>query len=194
MPPERLVKQAVKAGLEGVVITEHHHVWEQRELDELQKDFGAPGFVVLSGFEYTSSQGDLLFYGLTPDQSLDFVPGWTPEEAVEKARALGAACVAAHPTRSGLSFDERIFTLPLDAIEIQSVNLLEHEQRLAMGLTENTAALPIACSDAHRLQDVGRYSSEFFDPILSMADLKDALKRGRFRPAGNVPTRRVDRH
>lgn len=179
----KLIKRAVKAGLHGLVITEHHFNWEPEELDELVQKSGELGFLLLAGFEYSSSQGDVLIYGLSSKQAGDFVPGRPPEEALEWAETLGAACIAAHPTRAGMGFDERIFSLPLDAIEVGSVNLKEHEQRLAMTLSKNSNLAPVTCSDAHRLEDVGKYATEFPDPIRSMPDLQKALKRGRFQPA-----------
>lgn len=179
----KLIRRAVQAGLDGVVITEHHRIWENEEIEELKAQSDAPGFIVLSAFEYTSSQGDVLIYGLKASQEREFVPGRSPELVIERARELGAACIAAHPTRAGMGYDQRIFTMPLDAVEVRSVNLKEHEQRLAMNLAESAMLPPVACSDAHRLEDVGRYATEFFDPIQSIDDLKAALKRGRFRPA-----------
>ena len=102
--------------------------------------------------------------------------------------ALGAACVAAHPTRAGLAFDERIAKMPLAAMEVQSVNLKEHEHRLAMSLSKNIDIAPVACSDAHRLEDVGRYATEFMDPIRNIADFRDGLKNGRFQAIGAIPS------
>jgi predicted metal-dependent phosphoesterase TrpH len=179
----KLIRRAAQVGLDGVVITEHHRIWEDEELEELKAQSDVPGFIVLAAFEYTSSQGDVLIYGLKASQEREFVPGRAPELAIERARELGAACIAAHPTRAGMGYDQRIFTMPLDAVEVRSVNLKEHEQRLAMDLAENAMLPPVTCSDAHRLEDVGRYATEFFDPIQSIDDLKAALKRGRFRPA-----------
>jgi predicted metal-dependent phosphoesterase TrpH len=80
-----------------------------------------------------------------------------------------------------MGFDERIATLPLDAIEVRSVNLLEHEQRLALQLAGNLGFGAVAGSDAHQLHDVGRYATEFDDPIQSMSDLQEAVRHGRFR-------------
>lgn len=186
LDPNRLIKQAVKVGLDGVVIMEHHHVWGQEELDELLDASGEQGFLLLSGFEYTSTQGDVLIYGLGPEEAEAFKPGGPPEEAIERAMGLGAVCVAAHPTRAGLGFDERILSLPLAAIEVQSVNLKEHEQRLAINLAKNIEIPAITGSDAHNLDDVGCFTTDFFDPIRSMPELKEALERGRFRPSGAV--------
>lgn len=184
MDASRLVKGAVAAGLDGVVITEHHHIWDPGELDALRQEAGEPSFLLLAGFEYTSSQGDVLIYGLPREHVENFVPGHAPEKAIAQARELGAACIAAHPTREGMGFDERIFDMPLDAVEVRSVNLKDHEQRLAAVLAKNAGLPPVTCSDAHRIEDVGAYATEFLDPLTSIADLKEALKNGRFRPAG----------
>lgn len=178
----RLIQQAVRSGLDGVVITEHHHVWSDDELRELVEDSAEPGFILLSGFEYTSSQGDVLIYGLTPEQAAHFVPGRPPEEAIERARDFGAACIAAHPTRAGLGFDERISGLALDGLEVESVNLKPHEQRLARTLADAIGRPMTGSSDAHRLDDVGRYATEFTDLIRSLPELVAALRAGRFQP------------
>lgn len=182
MDANQLIRQALKRGLHGVCITEHHKVWRQEELDELLADAKAPGFVLLSGFEYTSSHGDVLIYGLTVEQSQAFIPRkLSPEEAIAQAQALGAACVAAHPTRDRLGYDERIIDLPLQAMEVQSCNLNINEQRLAFKLSKQLKLPAMASSDAHRLDDLGRYSTEFMVPVQSMSDLVSALKQGQFR-------------
>lgn len=179
-----LIRQAVKVGLDGVVITEHHHIWDDEELAALKKDAGEPGFLLLAAFEYTSAKGDLLVYGLESEQEKAFKPGDPPEEVVERIHKAGGVCIAAHPTREGLGFDERIIGMPLEGIEVQSVNLETHEQRLAYNLAKQLGVPPTASSDAHRIEDVGRYATEFYDPIQSMEDLKETLKKGRFRPVG----------
>lgn len=181
LPAEKLVAQAVRRGLDGVVITEHHHQWDEEELRELVEDSGAPGFVCLAGFEYTSAKGDLLIYGLTPDQAASFKPGAPPEDAAAKAADLGGVMIAAHATRQGLSFDERLLTLPLAAIEGYSTNMKPHDSRLAERLAKGANLPLIASSDAHRLGDVGRYFAEFDDVIREVADLQQALTNGRFR-------------
>ena len=179
LAPEKLIEKAVATGLDGVVITEHHHIWDPNELAELVEAGPAPGFILLSGFEYTSSAGDILIYGLEPDRCKEFEP-WklTPGEAVDKAHELGAACVAAHPTRLGLGFDEKIFNLPLDGIEVASCNLTDNEQRLASKLAVDLGILAVAGSDAHELKNTGKYATEFSGPVSNLAQLTDSLKQG----------------
>ena len=179
--PEQLIEQAVTAGLDGLVITEHHYQWPQEELDDLLDRANAPGFILLAGFEYGSACGDLLFYGLEPNDTEAFEPGLEPDEAMRIAKELGAACIAAHPTRSGMGFDERIARLGVDAMEVRSSNLQNHEQRLAERLAESISVRPIAASDAHLLRNVGLYMTEFVDPLRTMDELREALIRGRFQ-------------
>lgn len=181
--PESLIGQAVRAGMDGLVITEHHHQWSDAELAQLVAVSGHPGFLLLAGFEYSSSQGDILVYGLAPEAAAEFRPGWPPERAAAMIVEWGGVCVAAHPTRAGLGFDERLETLPLAAMEVASVNLKEHEQRLARSLSQSLNIPASAGSDAHDLRDVGRYATVFEDLILSSADLQRALRNGRFQVA-----------
>jgi len=183
IPPERLIDQAVNAGLDGLVITEHHVQWSLDELEELRQASRHPGFLLLGAFEYTSRKGDLLIYGLEAHQVSQFEPCWPPEQAVELATQLGGVCIAAHPTRAGLGFDMGISALSLAALEVCSVNLQPHERRLAAKLAEAIGARPVACSDAHNLQDVGRFATEFDMVIHNVSDLRTALTHGRFRVA-----------
>ena len=178
-------------GLDGLVITEHHYQWGGEELRDLTNCARAPGFVVLAGFECTSACGDLLIYGLSPEQVDEFPPGDDPAEVVDRAHALGAVCVGAHPTRAGLGFDGRIAAMPLDGLEVASVNLQSHEQRLARNLAADLGLRPTSASDAHRLEDVGRYALEFDAVIRCMADFCGAVRAGCFRPVSTGTDRKV---
>ncbi len=179
----QLVRTAVRRGLDGLVITDHHYQWPQEELDDLARQAGEPGFALLSAFEYTSCAGDVLIYGLSAEQARQFVPRRRPEEVVHEAHDLGAACIAAHPTRAGLAFEANFDGLPLAGMEVASVNLKPHEQRLAAHLAQSLGVRPTCASDAHRLEDVARYATSFDAPIRTVADLRDALRAGLFAPA-----------
>jgi len=193
--PAHLVRLAVRAGLDGLVITEHHYQWSPDELRELAREADAPGFVLLAGFEYTSTCGDILVYGLHACQVSTFEPFMDPGEALAAFQAHGAACVAAHPTRAGMGFDTRIRDLAFDAIEVQSVNMLPHEQSLALNLAQSLGLRPMAASDAHRLADVGAYRIELEVPVQTMAHLQEALRHGKFHitAAGERHPLRIER-
>lgn len=182
----KLIDRAVRCGLDGIVITEHHYQWGEEELAEIYNPAKHPGFVVLAGFEYTSSMGDVLIYGLEPHHVPQFVPGGPPEDAVKRAHDLGGFCIGAHPTRAGMGFDERIFTLGLDALEVRSCNMQEQEQRRAVSLSSKAELPPVTFSDAHHLDNVGQYCIEVDMPVRTMADLHEVFRRGTFRPAVQI--------
>ncbi len=182
----RLVKQAIQAGLDGLVITEHAHQWTEEALSELKAAAGEPAFLLFSGAEIYSSQGDILVYGISPEQIGQLTAGSAPLDIIHKVREWGGITIAAHPTRAGLGFDLRIRDLPFDAIETESCNLKPHEQRLAWRLAENLGLPGTTASDAHRLEDVGTYVVEVDGPVSSMADLCKAIKTRAFRARGKV--------
>ncbi|HOJ33334.1 MAG TPA: PHP-associated domain-containing protein [Candidatus Hydrogenedentes bacterium] len=178
--PEAVVPAAVKAGLDGLVITEHFRQWTQDELAALLQSADAPGFLLLSGFEYTSTCGDILIYGLSDENAAQLERDLPPAEVLAYVRRHGGACIAAHPTREGMGFDERILTLPFAAIEVCSTRLQPHERALAMKISEATKVPPVACSDAHAVEEIGRFATTFTVPVRNISDLRDALLRGRF--------------
>lgn len=181
--PEHLVAQAAQAGLDGLVITEHDTQWHENELEALKAAAGVPGFRLFAGMEYRTTTGDLLVYGLSADQARTFPARLAAGDAIQGFHRLGAVCVAAHPTREGMSFGDGLFALEFDALEVCSVNLRTHEQSLARRLAEGRNLPAVAASDAHLLRDVGRHRVEFTDSINTMSDLQGALRRGRFVPA-----------
>jgi len=177
-----LIDRAVQAGLDGLVLTEHHYQWTRAELVALVAQSAHPGFLLLAGFEYSSSHGDMLIYGLEPEAAKSFTPGHPPEVMLARAQSMGAVCIAAHPTRAAIPFDERIVDMPFEALEVKSVNLAPHEQRLAQKLADDLGRRATAASDAHRLPDVGAYATEFLEPVQTIEDLRNSLQRGTFRP------------
>lgn len=184
IPPERLVQRAVECGLHGLIFTEHHYQWSEEELEDLRQTCGETAFLLLAGFEYSSCGGDILVYGLSSDQAGNFEPYRPPAEMLREFQRLGACCVAAHPTRAGMGFDADIASMPFDAVEVRSVNMQPHEQRLAAHLAKALGAKTVAASDAHRVNEVGMYALEFDAPIKHMADFVSQLRSGSFQMSG----------
>jgi len=189
MDERELYRYAKRAGLDGVVITEHHFQWPEEELRELREEILAPpNFVLLAGFEYSSRKGDMLVFGLEPHWATELRPGLEPEEAFRVFKEAGAAIVAAHPTRAGIPYDDRILDLAMDGIEVESCNIQPHEQRLGRKLAEGMRCPMTGSSDAHRIEDLGAYATWFDGSIECMADFLTGLRSGQFRPAVRQPT------
>ena len=61
LPPEHLIDEAKKAGLDGIAITEHDFFWDHDELVNLGKRME---FLVIPAVEINTDEGHLLVFGL----------------------------------------------------------------------------------------------------------------------------------
>ncbi|MDP7422775.1 MAG: PHP domain-containing protein, partial [bacterium] len=116
--PETLVRQAIKQGLQGVVITEHHYQWNTEDITRLRERAEVDNtFLILAGQEVETDIGHVLVYGA--DQSIS--------DRIElnelRQRYPSAALVWAHPFRYGKNPDGKALLNPfLDGVEIFSMN------------------------------------------------------------------------
>ncbi|MFQ5736936.1 MAG: PHP-associated domain-containing protein [Thermodesulfobacteriota bacterium] len=183
--PYEMVVAAVERGLDGVVITEHNRFWGMGELKELRARAG--GLLVLGGAEITGlGGGHLLAYGVGERHA-----GLVVEEGVdegsfmEKVRALGGVVVSAHPYRYGPGLEAGLAALPPDGVEVKSINVDDAGMEKARALAKMCGIFEVAGSDAHTVEYVGAYCTEFYGRIRSEEELVSALKKGEFRPIVN---------
>lgn len=184
-----LVAAARAAGLDGVVITDHDHQWDEYELAEIR--LLAPELLILSGVEVSTKQGHFLTYGLP------YYQGGRPDldlrDLIAVADEYGAAVVVAHPFRFdrnfGVDFRQIMaeFGPAFAAIEVASNNITPAVQRqiaeFVMPLDARGAAVrQTASSDAHVAKFVGSRYTLFDAEISSMAEFVAALKSGCFSP------------
>jgi len=175
--PFELIKAAVAAGLDGIVITEHDYMWPEEELEELRA--AQPGLVILGGIEVTGRGGDMLCYGLTNPFALPRGIAWG--ELTREVHKQGGACVAAHPNRWNQPFEKlvRDQKAELDGIEVMSNNMDAELRRLAANLlVKNPQYAQLGNSDSHEPATVGCCYTEFDADIRTSADLVAAI-RGR---------------
>ncbi|HXD87181.1 MAG TPA: CehA/McbA family metallohydrolase [Urbifossiella sp.] len=173
--PFELLDAARKAGLDGVVLTEHDYFWPDEELAELQA--AAPDLVVLSGMEVTGRGGDVLVYGITDPFALPKGIGWG--ELCREVHRQGGAAVAAHPNRWGQPFERvvREAGAELDGIEVMSNNM---ERELRVQAAELLVKYPhfaqLGNSDSHAPWSVGCCYTDFDADIRTIADLVAAIR------------------
>jgi len=61
---DQMVSAAIEAGLDGIVLTEHNHMWNIDEINQLRERF--PGFKIFNGVEVSVKDvGDILVYGVS---------------------------------------------------------------------------------------------------------------------------------
>jgi len=179
--PDDLIEQAREAGLDAVVITEHDHQWNARELADLNAKAG--GLVILSGVEVSTREGHFLVYGL-PDLR-ETPPGIDVGSLLKVVRRHKAAIVAAHPFRWDQDFHAIVAAhgASFDALELASNNVTgTTRQRTAELLRKHPSMGATGSSDGHDDGVVGCYYSEFPGAIRTMSDFVSALHARQSRP------------
>jgi predicted metal-dependent phosphoesterase TrpH len=184
---DALVEEAKRIGLDGICLTDHNHLWDPVQVEELRKKHE---FLILRGNEITTNQGDVLVFGLERDiQGIIDLKDLRRE--VDDADGF---MIVAHPFRgflvvgvdeAGLT-PEKAMERPLfnyvDAVEVLNGKVTEKENDFASRVTEGLGLPGTGGSDAHEVAEVGMYATEFFQRIQNEQDLIEALKRGDYTP------------
>ena len=180
--PEDLIRWAMIAGLDAVVITEHDVQWPEDELAEINAQAGGD-LVILSGAEVSAREGHFLVYGL-PDLG-EAPPGVRLADLIKAVRRYNGAIVAAHPFRWGQDFDAIVeeHGPVFDALEVVSNNVDPNTRRKTEELLRRNPGMgATGSSDGHEAHVLGCYFTAFSRPIRSMPDFVAALLRREGRP------------
>ena len=184
---DEVIEEAKRIGLHGICLTDHNHVWDLNELDNLRQKHG---FLILGGNEITTNQGDILVFGMQKNIK-DII---TLEELREEVLKSDGFMIAAHPFRGFLVFGigqlgltheqamERSMFKFVDAVEVLNSKVTEDENNFALEVAKGLNLPATGGSDAHEASRVGIYATKFFDNIKDEKDLLSALKNGNFFP------------
>lgn len=177
MPITEILSQAKSLGLDGVCITDHDST---EVLSQIEEGFQPDGLLVLVGMEYATPQGDFLVFGDV--ESLD--AGMDGPSLLTTVEGIGGAVVAAHPFRSWRPSDVSVLTkYPLAAIEVVNGRNTDAEDAMAHRLAREVSVTRVSGSDAHSLDELGRFPTRFSGPISDRSDLVNALRQGLCEPA-----------
>lgn len=183
--PFQLMRRAKALGLTGIVITEHDHVWPEKELAELRA--ATPEVQVYSGVEVSAEEGHFLVYGIPNMQSL--FRGIALEELCKTVHQAGGVVIAAHPYRWGQDFDAILQAAPaLDGVEVMSKNIDQASETKITSLWQGRRWAGLGNSDAHAIDQLGCCYTEFNTNIQSLRDLVQAMKKGMAQPVHRVKT------
>lgn len=180
LPASDLVRTAAEKNADGIVLTDHHFLWNNRELEALRASVRLPpGFLLLSGQEAsTPDMGDVLVYGAT--ESIPW--GMTLKEI--RTAYPAAALVWAHPFRWGQFPVAGNFLHPaLDAIEVLNGNQTDEENERGCAAWKRYKFTAIAGSDTHELHATAILLTQFHEPFRDMAGLITAIKNKKCEPA-----------
>ncbi len=174
--PYRIEEHALRAGLDGVVLTDHDVLWEEEELAVLQ-DL-SPAVRFYRGIEVSAAEAHLVIVGL--DDAGLFQRGIPVAEACAIAHRFSACVILAHPYRET---DPAGVPVPLvDAVEVGSTSFNAAEAALARRLARRFGKPAVAASDAHALSRIGWAWTEFPEEPRSEQELAAAIAAGNGRP------------
>ena len=153
--PYRIEEHALRAGLDGVVLTDHDILWEEEEIELLRQR--SPAIVIYRGIEVSAEGAHLVIIGL--DDAGMLHRGIPVAEACAIAHQHAACVILAHPFRDA---DPAVVPVRLvDAIEVGSTSFTVEEADLARRLARRMGKPQVACSDAHALSRIGWGWTEF---------------------------------
>ena len=183
--PFELIREASRLKLDGICLTEHQVLWQPEEIDELARD---AQIRIFRGNEFTTNQGDVLVFGYEEDVKELL----TIEELSAEVKKAGGFMIAAHPFRGFNTFGigqlkmtveqactRKVFDF-VDAIEIRNGKLSDQENDMAARVAARVGLPGTAGSDAHRLDEVGKWVTDFERPIENEQELVEELRAGRF--------------
>jgi predicted metal-dependent phosphoesterase TrpH len=190
LDPHELIQVARRLNLDGICLTEHQVTWPIDEVDKLAQQ---GGIKIFRGNEFTTNQGDILVFGFYEDiKELMIV-----QELREKVSAAGGFMIAAHPFRGFKTFGigqlqmtvdqacKRKVLQFIDAIEVGNGKLSPDENDMARKVSEKLGIPGTGGSDAHRIDDVGKWLTVFDKEIQDENQLVEELHAGRFRAVEN---------
>lgn len=184
---EDMVKSAREKGLDAICLTDHNHVWSEKDVGQLMDRLN---FQIFRGNEIVTDQGDMLVFGFY--DSVDRVIKL--KDLSNLVKRAGGFIVAAHPFRGFLTFGagqigltpekamEREMFNHVQAVETLNGKVTQKENELARKVAQGLNLSMTGGSDAHDCSNVGIYATCFENVFSTQEDFIAALHSGGFAP------------
>lgn len=190
-PALELARNARKAGLDAIVLTDHDTFWPE---DEVKKISDEAEILVMAGVEINTDGGHALVFGLD-----EYIFGMhRPAFLREQVDRVNGAMVMAHPYRRSLPFgvhpgsdgyDQALnraikgeFVRVVDGAEIINGRATEEQNEFARLLLDAVGTPPLSNSDTHSVEGIGNVATEFERDVHDIPGLIVELQTGRFKP------------
>jgi predicted metal-dependent phosphoesterase TrpH len=183
--PHELIQEAQRLKLDGICLTEHQVLWDSEDVEKLAREGGVK---IFRGNEFTTNQGDILVFGLYKDiKELLMI-----QDLRAEVRKSDGFMIAAHPFRGFKTFGigqlqmtveqacKRKVLEFVDAVEIGNGKLSPDENDMARKVSEKLDLPGTGGSDAHRVDEVGKWLTVFEKEIQNENELVAELHAGRF--------------
>ena len=180
---EKLLKQAMSLGLDGIAITDHDTISGAIEALELMEKQDLP-ILVIPGIEVSTKEGHLLVLGIREA----IPPALDVKETIKIARKLNGLIIAPHPGDILRRSLKSVENLDIDAIEAFNSKPFA-SSKFAEKIAVKQKLPIVAGSDAHSAELLG-YAVTEIECELGERSVLQAIKAGRTRAAGKkIPLR-----
>lgn len=186
VPVELLIDTLIKKGFDGVLITDHESIKGFECFKLLNKK--PSDFIVLRGFEYTTTLGDMLVI-LPTEEVIPYKQNMGPFELIDIVHQKGGVVGIAHMFRDIVSIGNNAKNFKLLESIVKKVDFIEVENGLA-DEDANFTALWWAMqyfkpqtkgSDSHTVEDIGKTGTIFIADIKDEKDLIEAIKNNKIK-------------
>lgn len=175
---EDMVETAKKIGLDAICITDHDSMGLKNFAEQYSKKVGFPIFV---GVEYFSLQGDITAFGIDsfPLERID------AQEFVNYVIKNNGVCFSCHPFRNNnRGLKEKLKEIKgLSGVEVLNGSTDYDDNIKAFLYSKDLNLMPIGASDAHDLDQLGKFATWFPNKVYTMQDFVSQIKNGTSKPA-----------
>lgn len=175
---EEIVVRAREMGLDGICVTDHESSAIRAEAIALSKK---TGFLIITGAEVLTYEGDMTVFGLNrlPEKKVH------ARDLVRLTEAAGGVAICAHPYRqNNRGMGDLIRELPLvRGIEAFNGSTPEQHNLEAFNLSLDLHVAALGASDAHVIEQVGKFATLLPDWVQDETSFIQAVKKGLTLPA-----------
>lgn len=189
VPVKVMVDRLIEKGFAGVLITDHESI---AGFQHYKKLYGSQqNLVVLCGFEYTTTLGDMLVI-LPTQEVIPYKDTMTPFALIDLVHEKGGAIGIAHMFRDSISIGNNAQSYEEIEAIVKKVDFIEVQNKGASA-DANVTALWWATqyfksqtkgSDSHDIKDIGATGTIFTVPIQNEIDLINAIREGKMIKEG----------
>jgi hypothetical protein len=194
--PADMIPRAVRAGLQGIALTEHGVRWPDEKFDELRRLADPHGLILINGQEVLASsprngmEGEFLVFGLRKSLWGSF----SAKDLVERVHGEGGILIAAHPyklSRGGKNHyygaGNLIYELALDALELYHPGHNERALAKVRKAMEDLGLPGTGSSDAHKIFEIGSFVTFFENEVRTEKDFIHEIRKGNIRAEKGKP-------
>lgn len=170
---KEMVETAKERGLDAICITDHDSMGLKDFAEQYSKKIGFPIFV---GVEFFSLQGDITAFGIDsfPSERVN------AQDFIDYVYERGGVCFSCHPFRNNnRGLEEKLKDVKgLTGVEVLNGSTPHHDNKKAFKYCTELGLMPIGASDAHELNQLGKYATWFPNMVYTLNDFVAEIKKG----------------